>query len=115
MEKPRKEELLDCPFCGGIAEILDTDKIPQLKLGYPVGCSEEFCGARIGGLFKTPNEAIALWNTRAMSTWLEGEVPTVCEIIDILNKSPWIDTVTATNRAMEIHALITRKLTGSAK
>ena len=64
MEKPSKKELLPCPFCGGEAEIIDIDKILKLKLRYSVGCSEEFCGARIGGLFKTTNEAIALWNTR---------------------------------------------------
>jgi hypothetical protein len=51
-----------------------------------------------------------------MSTWLEGEVPTVGEIEEVLLNSPrnkWNDkTQSFDTQAKAIHELFKRKLTG---
>ena len=52
------EELKPCPFCGGDAEITKWHE------GYFVECKKQRCGGTIGA-YKTEEEAIEAWNTRA--------------------------------------------------
>ena len=62
------QKLLNCPFCGGDAEITKWHE------GYFVECREQRCGGTIGA-YKTEEEAIEAWNTRAERTCtiLKGE------------------------------------------
>lgn len=59
-------KLLECPFCGGPAELEEVD-----GGGWSVGCQEKplsvhFCmGYQSLTSFATKREAIAAWNTRA--------------------------------------------------
>lgn len=55
------EELKPCPFCGGEAEITKWHE------GYFVECREQSCGGTIGA-YKTEEETIEAWNTRAERT-----------------------------------------------
>lgn len=55
------EVLKQCPFCGGEAE---TTKWPE---GWFIECKEQRCGGTIGA-YKTEQEAIEAWNTRAERT-----------------------------------------------
>ena len=55
------EELKPCPFCGGDAEITKWHE------GYFVECKKQRCGGTIGA-YKTEEEAIEAWNTRAERT-----------------------------------------------
>lgn len=106
MEKPRKKELLDCPFCGNKALTkieqprMDSDNVPKYcKCSYGPCCASRIYWP------------IEQWNTRAMSTWLEGEVPTVEEIEKVLDET--IESCCPKFKgAKAIHELLTRKLTG---
>ena len=51
-------ELKSCPFCGSEAEITKWHE------GYFVECRGHRCGGTIGA-YKTEEEAIEAWNTRA--------------------------------------------------
>lgn len=55
------EELKPCPFCSSEAEITKWHE------GYFVECKEQRCGGTIGA-YKTEEEAIEAWNTRAERT-----------------------------------------------
>jgi len=110
MEKPRKKELLDCPFCGNKALTkieqprMDSDNVPKYcKCSYGPCCASRIYWP------------IEQWNTRAMSTWLEGEVPSEEEITDTINMVSLISISIDDERrliAKAIHALLLRKLTG---
>ncbi len=115
MEKPRKKELLDCPFCGSEADIEC-----QGKSAWVVGCMNKSCEVFLPtySWFTSRENAINAWNTRpAMSTWLEGQVPSV-EIIERIIRLLQSDICGETlldddNAAAKlIHALLLRKLTG---
>lgn len=107
MEKPRKM-ILDCPFCGEQPE--KATAITPRGIIYFLECTNDKCPAHTvsvcGDHFE--QSSINKWNTRAMSTWLEGEVPTVDEIKNIIidwggDPGP---------AAKEVHTLLLRKLTG---
>lgn len=103
-------ELKNCPCCysNNIAERFTS-----------VCCRE--CGLSIDEGYSI-EESRKLWNTRpAMSTWIEGEVPTVGELMEVLNdRTTWHpksgivfrDDVSLTSMAEAIHELFQRKLTG---
>lgn len=59
-------ELEPCPFCGGEATFVDAGS----GLNYYVGCADDSCCgfAEVGWAFKTREEAVAAWNTRAERT-----------------------------------------------
>ena len=111
MEKPRKKELLDCPFCGNKALTkieqprMDSDNVPKYcKCSYGPCCASKIYWP------------IEQWNVRSMSTWLEGEVPTSLEIEKVVNDVFLLSRMNkddnwCKNVAKAIHALITRKLT----
>ena len=63
------DELKPCPFCGGEAEITKWHE------GYFVECKAHHCGGTIGA-YKTEEETIEAWNTRAERTC---EMPMVFE------------------------------------
>ena len=101
MEKPRKM-ILDCPFCNEV----------MTEFGGGFGHTKHNkSSCPIAGQF-FDNAEVNAWNTRpAMSTWLEGEVPTVEEIEKVLDET--IESCCLKFKgAKAIHALITRKLTG---
>ena len=67
----------------------------------------------LNGMVEVDARYNAGWNDHddAMSTWLEGEVPTVEEIEKVLDET--IESCCLKFKgAKAIHALITRKLTG---
>ena len=86
MEKPRKKELLPCPFCGEQPEKA-TATTPR-GIIYFLECTNDKCPAHTvsvcGDHFE--QSSINKWNTRAMSTWLEGEVPTEKEINEVIDR-----------------------------
>lgn len=124
MEKPRKKELLDCPFCGNKALTkieqprMDSDNVPKYcKCSYGPCCASKIYWP------------IEQWNVRAISTWLEVEVPTVEDIKEVLDSTIDASYMTAIDyrnhaeakkryenssykAAEAIHELIKRKLTG---
>ena len=61
MEKPRKKELLNCPFCGSEADIEC-----QGKSAWEVECMNESCGVflPLDSWFTSRDNAINAWNTR---------------------------------------------------
>jgi len=73
----------------------------------------------INGMIEVDARYNAGWNDchDAMSTWIEGAVPSEDELIEIMLNSSHgcIHESDATNAAQAIHALITRKLTGKEK
>ena len=58
------DELKPCPFCGGEASIRIHDYYDGVRLFMPK-CK---CGAGIVAVFRTEEEAVAAWNTRAERT-----------------------------------------------
>ena len=65
----RDERLKPCPFCGedGIIGYFPADERLNAKEAYYVGCSNDNCGCEIdhAGGFRTLDQAIHVWNTRA--------------------------------------------------
>lgn len=122
MEKPRKN-LLPCPFCGGDAQVGRDIH----NTSYKVYCKNS-CPVRpwTYNWRYSENESVDDWNTRAMSTWLEGQVPTGSELVKIIEDELQTDCLKALLDigenpnyyeatqvlARSIHALITRKMTG---
>jgi hypothetical protein len=116
MEKPGKKELLDCPFCGNKALTkieqprMDSDNVPKYcKCSYGPCCASRIYWP------------IEQWNTRAMSTWLEGEVPSAKEIYDDLYSSTSLPGYFISDEraksvilliSQRIHKNLTRKLKG---
>lgn len=109
MEKPRKM-ILDCPFCNEV----------MTEFGGGFGHTKHNkSSCPIAGQF-FDNAEVNAWNTRpAMSTWIEGEVPTKDSIeleihryFDKGLKSDKPTNITIDFLAQAIHALITQKLTG---
>ena len=59
------EKLKKCPFCGGEAEVFETDIIVAKII--VVKCCNEACGGTMGNPeenFENKDEAIEAWNTR---------------------------------------------------
>ena len=107
MEKPRKM-ILDCPFCNEV----------MTEFGGGFGHTKHNkSSCPIAGQF-FDNAEVNAWNTRpAMSTWLEGEVPTVKEIHKILcyeaKSKKWnLEEAEIYEASIAIDAFLTRKLTG---
>lgn len=69
-----KDELAPCPFCGGSRTMLcDSPSIwGDDGKAWAVTCTVRDCHGAIFSLghdlFKTPDEAITAWNTRATTT-----------------------------------------------
>ena len=71
-------ELLNCPFCGGEAQIVGDD-----RYGFCVVCSASDCTAALGESydrdampdhqFRAPDDAITAWNTRPAPSEAEVE------------------------------------------
>ena len=61
-------ELKPCPFCGGEAEMLTAE---SMNGGYLFGIMCNDCRSR-GDVYDTEAEAIAAWNTRAVSIECAG-------------------------------------------
>lgn len=76
--QPELVELKPCPFCGGDGKLTGNERD-----GFHAGCSQCFCevgeafdrDAMPDHMFRTKDEAIAAWNTRA----LERALPISCE------------------------------------
>jgi len=131
MEKPRKKGLLPCPFCDSDAVLYGSN----ITTGFGVYCSKIECGVNIYDMYtkdgeqyatmRSKEDAIKAWNTRAMSTWLEGEVPSESDIYMKLCEKRLLQN-DAGNIVIEFHKynqhledlskainkLLTRKLTG---
>ena len=78
-------EKMTCPFCGGEASIRIHDFYDGTRL-YTPNCK---CGAGIVKVFRTEEEAIAAWNTRAERTchWIgieEWKNPVECSECGVL-------------------------------
>lgn len=60
-------ELKPCPFCGGVANVIDHHNDDG---SVSVGCNNDTClgFSGLGWLFKTEAEAVEAWNTRAATT-----------------------------------------------
>jgi hypothetical protein len=61
------EELLPCPFCGGVAkhsEVEDEDEAQHMGFTHIVGCHDLQCPAIPTTIGMTAAEAIGGWNTR---------------------------------------------------
>lgn len=95
MEKPRKKELLD----------RTQTIIHGIRAFASYGIGARIYGDGVDDIH-LQKAITAAKDIESMSTWLEGEVPTVREIRMVL------DQATYRNQAEAIHALITRKLTG---
>lgn len=65
----KMNRLKPCPFCGSNSIQLDKHKFYGLPDTYGVRC---FCGAECKQFYRTPEEAIEAWNTRAENT-ADGE------------------------------------------
>lgn len=55
-------ELLSCPFCGGEAEVVVFARVGQRPIFFPT-CTN--CGAELPRVYRTKEQAIEVWNTRA--------------------------------------------------
>ena len=60
-------ELLSCPFCGGVANVIDHGNDDG---SVSVGCNNDTClgFSGLGWLYRTEAEAVEAWNTRAATT-----------------------------------------------
>ena len=68
-------ELLNCPFCGGEAELIEYGFVDYITL-YVVACTNDDCNMTVDtGSYANPREAIETWNTRAERT---------CKVDDIV-------------------------------
>ena len=61
------EKLKPCPFCGGVANIIDHHNDDG---SVSVGCNDDEClgFAGLGWLYRDKAEAVKAWNTRAERT-----------------------------------------------
>lgn len=63
-------QLARCPFCGGEAECIEFDGYrPSSPKTYRVSCNDEDCTMQ-SAEYRTEEDAIAAWNTRAESAEL---------------------------------------------
>ncbi len=115
MEKPRKKELID----------RTQTIIHGIRAFASYGIGARIYGDGVDNIH-LQKAITAAKDIESMSTWIEGEVPSVEEIQRILEQERWklgikiingekLVTTHNNNVAQAIHALITRKLTGSAK
>ena len=115
MEKPRKKELLD----------RTQTIIHGIRAFASYGIGARIYGDGVDDIH-LQKAITAAKDIESMSTWLEGQVPTVLEIEEVI-KSTWFSKgiekkvsegllkTSVNNLAKAIHALITRKLRGSEK
>lgn len=56
--------LIPCPFCGSLAELRETHRVPT-GFNYTPRCTVTSCAGRLSKLWMIKEEAIAAWNRRA--------------------------------------------------
>ena len=81
MTQDQQAELLPCPFCGGVAELVETmgSQASAFSPYFRVTCAE--CGVH-QDQWDERKPAIAAWNTRATPKSSEGEL--LEEAIEVL-------------------------------
>ena len=79
------EELLPCPFCGGVATIEESDLLGDIRKS--AGCGTEHCqGYQSTLTFSTHREVIAAWNTRVAQREIERLKSEVRELRDVIRR-----------------------------
>ena len=63
-DEPGAEELKNCPFCGGPAELYTTRHVPS-GTDWTPRCKAKSCCGRLAKKFSTKEAAVAYWNRRA--------------------------------------------------
>lgn len=77
-------QLARCPFCGGEAECIEFDGYrPSSPKTYRVSCNDEDCTMQ-SAEYRTEEDAIAAWNTRAESAELAALRQQVADLTETL-------------------------------
>lgn len=58
------DELKNCPFCGGKAELYIRKKTYSTKTIYIPRCADRFCCGRTTHVYESEEKAINSWNKR---------------------------------------------------
>lgn len=94
------EELKPCPFCGGVANIIDHHNDDGTV---SVGCDNDTClgFSGLGWLYSTEAAAVRAWNTRAERTCrienTNGEWRCSCCGEAVGSDDPWCESFTNGN------------------
>jgi hypothetical protein len=82
------DELRECPFCG--KTFSSSYQLGSGQFGY--GCNEAACGCEMNG-YKSREEAVTAWNTRALEDDLRAErdayMSDAARLADLWASVPW--------------------------